>query len=119
MAATRSHVPAHEQIRQAYKTMAEEARYRPAAPSDGMGNLTVPVESLDLEAEATKYAERWEAEEHVHSFWIGVCDYPTRPATIYAIEAARLMCGGSGTEEAVIALLNLAIANVQAARSAA
>lgn len=44
----------HEQIRNAYRRMAAEAHYRPTAPSDGMGSITVP---LDLQAEATAYAK--------------------------------------------------------------
>ncbi len=43
--------------------MAREARYRPAAPSDGFGNITVPEDELDLDAEARAYAERWSREE--------------------------------------------------------
>jgi hypothetical protein len=84
----------YEQIVDTCKRMADEARYRPAAPSDGLGNITVPSEELDLEAEADKYARRWNQEEDSRDFHVGVCNFPTRPATIFAIEAARSMCGG-------------------------
>jgi hypothetical protein len=52
-----------EQMEGAYRRMAEEARYRPRAPSDGLGNITVPVEKLDLNAEANRYARDWWVEE--------------------------------------------------------
>jgi hypothetical protein len=71
-----------------------EAKYRPAAPSDGFGNITVPIQELDIDAEAAEYAENWWAEEDELMFAVGCCNFSTRPATIYAIEAARLMCGG-------------------------
>jgi hypothetical protein len=45
------------QIADAYRRMSEQARYPPAAPSDGVENITVPSEDLDLEAEAADYAE--------------------------------------------------------------
>jgi hypothetical protein len=50
------------QIAAAYRRMAAEARYRPAAPSDGLGGITVPVEQLGLDAEAIRYARNWWAE---------------------------------------------------------
>jgi hypothetical protein len=90
----------HQSITQllgAYLKMAEEAQYRPAAPSDGFGNITVPLEELDLDAEARKYAARWWAEEDEMTFWLGCCDYKSRPATVYAVEAARCMNGGDQT----------------------
>jgi hypothetical protein len=88
-------VSAFDRIRQAYRAMAVEANYRPSAPSDGFGNITVPMERLDLEVEAAAYAERFQADEH-HSgeFFIGCTNYPTNRATVYAIEAARDLCGG-------------------------
>ena len=80
-----------EQIIRAYKKMSKF--YRPMAPSDGFGNITVPVEDLDLDQEALEYAKKWDEEEDKMEFHIGCCDFPTRPATIYAVEAARLLCG--------------------------
>ena len=51
------------------------------------------LEELDLDAEIQKYAEGWKAEERKGEFAVGVCNYPTVPATVFAVEAARCMCG--------------------------
>lgn len=101
------------QIEAAYIRMAEDARYRPAAPSDGVGNITKRIEELDLLAEANTYAARWWTEEDDHDFFVGCCNYVTRPATIYAIEAARLMCGGSDANPYALRLLRLAMRELE------
>lgn len=46
-----------EQIGRAYRQMVRF--YRPAASSDGFGNVTVPVRELDLAAECSGYAATW------------------------------------------------------------
>jgi hypothetical protein len=79
----------HGQIVDTYCHMAEEVRYRPAAPGDGLGNVAVPPDELDLDEEADQYAQRWWSEEYEGRFEVGTCNGPTRPATIFAIEAAR------------------------------
>jgi hypothetical protein len=81
-------------IATAYRVMAREARYRPAAPSDGMGNITEPLDQLDLDSEALCYAREWLIEEEEGTFWIGCTDFTLAPATVYAIEAARNLCAG-------------------------
>lgn len=81
------------QLEAAYRRMVEKGRYRPAAPSDGLGNITVPLAELDLDAEAREYAGEWWKQEDALNFFVGCCNFPTRPATVYAIEAARLLCG--------------------------
>jgi hypothetical protein len=96
-----------EQIANAYKKMASAARYRPQAPSDGFGGITVPLKDLDLDVEAEEYAIRWNDEEDSGQFYIGLCNFPTRPATIFAVEAARNMCGGMA-DELALKLLRLA-----------
>lgn len=101
-----------EQIEDAYRAMATEAKYRPAAPSDGFGNLAVPDDELDLDAEARDYATRWWSEEDAGRFHIGSADFPTRKAMIYAVEAARLMAGGRGSERYVQKLLQLALDDI-------
>ena len=98
-----------EQIRSTYKLMAEKGRYRPAAPSDGLGNITVPSEELNLERESLQYVARWWEEEDKHEFQVGCCNYETRPATIFAIEAARLMCAGHSANKTALELLQLAV----------
>jgi hypothetical protein len=101
-----------QQIADAYKRMAHEAHYRPAAPSDGLGNITVPVEKLDLDQEAQRYAGMWWHEEHGHEFFVGCCNYRTRAATIFAIEAARNLCGVA--DDVALRLLRMAVAELEA-----
>jgi hypothetical protein len=79
-----------EQLDRAYRRMAEQARYWPGAESDGFGNITGP---LDIEAEIGVYASGWWAEEDSLRFYIGCCNFSTREATVYLIEAARALCG--------------------------
>ena len=95
-----------EQIASAYRQMAHGACYRPSAPSDGMGHITVPVEELDLDAECSRYAAQWWREEDEWDFFIGCCHYQFRPATVFAVEAARLMCSADG--ETALRLLRMA-----------
>lgn len=97
-----------DQIAGAYRAMAERARYRPQAPSDGFGHITVPLEELDLDAEARAYAVRWLGEERQREFWIGCPDWHTAVPMVWAVEAARLMCGGPESYEFAIALLEMA-----------
>lgn len=97
-----------EQLHAAYRAMAQ-ARYRPAAPGDGCGNITVPLEDLDLEDEARRYAEAWWTEEDDMSFTIGCAHYPTRRALVYCVEAARLLCAGRDGMPWAAKLLRLAI----------
>jgi hypothetical protein len=98
-----------EQIAGAYRLMASKCRYRPAAPSDGFGNITVPTADLDMDAECLDYARRWWQEEDDLRFFVGCCNFSTRPATIFAIEAARSMCTGSDGDELARKLLQMAL----------
>lgn len=98
-----------DQIAGAYRLMASRCRYRPAAPSDGFGHITVPPNELDLDAECLDYARQWWAEEDDLKFYIGCCNYDTRPATIFAIEAARNLCAGSDGDELARKLLEMAL----------
>jgi hypothetical protein len=97
------------QIADAYRRMAVEARYRPAAPSDGLGNITVPVEELDLDAEARQYAEHWWEQEDDGSYVIGCANYEDRAAMIFALEAARFCCSGFGSRPFARRLLEMAL----------
>ena len=105
------------QIESAYKAMATKAKYRPAAPSDGMGNISVPVEALNLDKEAAEYARDWWKEEDDQTFDIGCCDQVTRPATIFAIEAARNMCAGVGGQETALRLLKMAVKELETVKA--
>lgn len=79
-------------FKEAYIKMKEF--YRPAAPSDGFGNIP---DSYDLEndqvllKELFTYIKRFEEQEE-RGFSIGTADSSLLPATIYTIEAARLLC---------------------------
>lgn len=105
---------AAEQIAHAYERMATVARHRPMAPGDGFGNITVPEEELDLRSEVRAYIEQRNAEEDALEFHIGCCDFPTRPATIYAVEAARALCATHETH--ALRLLRLAVQELEAQR---
>jgi hypothetical protein len=105
-----------EQIRSAYKDMSSQAKYRPAAPSDGLGNITVPIERLSLEREAAAYAKQWWKQEDDFNFFLGCCDFSSRRATIYAIEVARNMCAGRGGDATALALLKMAVKELESVR---
>lgn len=81
------------QIMETYARLADEARYRPAAPSDGFGNITVPREELDLVQEQWDYAQAWHGEEDSLQYHVGSPNFSERPALIFLIEAARNLCG--------------------------
>ncbi len=97
------------QIADAYRRMAVEARYRPAAPSDGFGNITVAEELLDLDAEAREYAARWWQQEDKRRFTLGCANYEERTAMIFALEAARFCCSGLGSRPFARQLLEMAL----------
>jgi uncharacterized protein YozE (UPF0346 family) len=109
--------PEFKRIAQAYVAMARQAKYRPAAPGDGFGGISLTTAELAdpvlLNAEAQRYAERFIEEEDSHSnnFRIGISNYTTNRALVYAIEAARLLCGGA---DAIAAkLLHMAAVEVE------
>ena len=80
---------------EAYLKMAEVARFRPAAPGDGMGSIDLTEEEIAdparLAKEAAEYADYFLKQEDSH-FNIGVSDASTNRALVYAIEAARALC---------------------------
>jgi hypothetical protein len=80
-----------EQLASAYRRMA--GFYRPCAPSDGLGNISVPIRELDLSTECNDYATGWWTEENDGIFHIGCPGKNDRPALVYTIEAARNICG--------------------------
>lgn len=97
-----------EQAEAAYCRMAHEAHYRPAAPSDGFGNIIGPLG--DLSAEARTYARRWREEEDARNYPIGCPDFHDRETLIFIIEAARLLCAVARVPAAE--LLRMALANL-------
>src|SRR5260370_40836770 len=109
------HENEHQRIREAYLKMAEEAHYRPAAPSDGFGSTYLSNEELSdsnrLEEEASGYATAFINEEDRVRFRIGVSNFKTNRALVYTIEAARLLCGSDDAR--AMKLLNMAIEDIQ------
>jgi len=105
-------------IYEAYLEMAKRARYRPAAPGDGWGHITLSEEQLVdprlLEAEAISYAQGFLSEEDERTFWIGCSDFETNRALAYVIEAARCLCGGSAGNATALRLLRMAIDEINA-----
>lgn len=101
-----------EQVADAYRTLAR-LRYRPAAPSDGFGNITVPEHKLNLEREVMGYADHWWEEEEAGKYRIGCPHYSLRPAMILVIEAARLMCGAPKNRQLIKSLLREAVRAVE------
>ncbi|MGE3272124.1 MAG: hypothetical protein AB7P40_25445 [Chloroflexota bacterium] len=75
--------------------MMAELGYRPAAPSDGFGNITVPTAELETSIEAREYARRFAEEEDEGHFWGGCTDYRFSRAAILALEAFRLCNSGT------------------------
>ncbi|MFF8895212.1 hypothetical protein [Brevibacterium casei] len=80
------------QIADTYALMAR-MKYRPGAPSDGLGNITVPIQELDIEQEVIDYAEAWRQEEDSDQYFLGCPSFEDRPALILIVEAARLLNG--------------------------
>lgn len=101
------------QITEAYREMAEKAKYRPAAPSDGFGNITVPEKQLNLAKESEEYTRKWWDEEESLTFFTGNCDFTTRKRTIFAIEAVRNMCAGRFGDKCALKLLKMAVAEME------
>lgn len=103
-----------QQIRGAYARMAKEARYRPAAPSDGLGNITVPTRDLDLSQEAAVYAEAWRREEQSMDYFLGCPSFDDRPALVFIVEAARLLNGAE--RKGAAHLLRMALRELEGER---
>lgn len=86
---------ANEQIADAYRRMADEALYRPGAPSDGMGNITVPEEELDMADEIRRFTQSFLRQEKEGMFDLGHPNHDGNGALALATEGARLICGVS------------------------
>ena len=109
-----THMKEYARVSEAYNRMAEQARYRPAAPNDGFGNSDLSEQELAdadiLEEEARRYALGFIFQENTATFLIGVAIPSTRSALVYVIEAARCLCSAVSTKREVTArrLLELA-----------
>jgi hypothetical protein len=95
--------------------MAVEANYRPAAPSDGCGHITLSRgETLSVErlaCEAANYAMKFNAEDDDLDFHIGCSNYTTNRALVFVIEAARSLCGAQ--DDLALELLKMAVREVK------
>jgi hypothetical protein len=102
---------------EAYLAMAERARYRPAAPGDGIGGVFLSEdEAADparLHSEAAQYASDFLSEEDEDTFSIGCSDFDTNRAFVWAIEAARLLAAGEEGKRKAVTLLQMAIEDVE------
>jgi hypothetical protein len=109
--------PRLERFYEAYLAMAEEARYRPAAPGDGCGHVYLTRAELrdpkQLEEEAVTYAVGFSNEEDTLKFYIGCTNFSTNRAFVWAIEAARNLAGGDAGNKTAIKLLEMAAAEVK------
>lgn len=90
-----------QRLAEAYRAMASLG-YRPAAPSDGFGGITVPERELELDVEAREYGQRFLKEEDNGVYWAGCTDFRSLRAAIWALEAFRLMNAGSFGGEAIV-----------------
>jgi len=112
----------HMQLLSAYLDMVEKAHYRPAAPSDGMGNIVEdePESLADARArlylEGYEYANDWWDDEEEMEFYVGCCNFSTRPASVFALEAVRCMAGGNEGNATAERLLQMALKSLQDAR---
>lgn len=102
---------AFERLHSAYIDMAYNASYRPRAPSDCWGNITVPLAQLDLDTEADEYAQEWRDEEDTCLFHVGVTDFTLSRPTVFAVEAARLLCAAD--KETSLRLLRMAVTELE------
>ena len=109
----------HDRVCKAYVQMARNAKYRPQAPSDGLGSILLSKEELEdrqrLSNEASDYADRFFKEEDTLQFHIGCSDYETNRALVYTIEAARLLCAGGPSRLRALKLLEMAVEDVKQA----
>jgi hypothetical protein len=107
-----------DRIIEAYLQMAQEAHYRPAAPSDGLGNIQLSAEELRngkrLSEEAAMYADEFIRDANGSEFNIGIPNWRTNRALVYTVEAARSLCGAQ--DELALNLLKMAVAEVESVR---
>jgi hypothetical protein len=104
-------------FKEAYLAMVRCARYRPGAPSDGLGNIYLSARELRdpvrLDEEAAGYAEEFYAEEDTDTFFVGCSDFETNQAFVWTIEAARCLAAGAFGKPTALKLLEMAIAEIK------
>lgn len=104
-------------ILQAYEQIATKAKYRPAAPGDGMGGIFLDEDEISdagiLRKEAIRYAHHFQKEEDTLDFWIGCSCFNTVKAFVYVIEAARCLCAGHDFRKLAVTLLRMAASELK------
>jgi len=114
--------PRNARYAEAYLRMAEEARYRPQAPSDGWGHIRLSLEQVRdrprLEQEAIDYALMFAKEEDGQEFRVGCSNFTTNRAFIWTIEAARCLASGADGDAIALRLLKMAATDVKSAIAA-
>jgi hypothetical protein len=103
-----------EQIDRVYRLMDRTIRYRPAAPSDGFGNIACPLEELDLDAEIREYANEWWQQEDACQFLVGCANSEEREPMVLLIEAAKQCCTGFLGRDLALALAKAAVRELEA-----
>jgi hypothetical protein len=106
----------HRRIREAYLTMARLG-YRPAAPSDGFGNICLGSEQLRdharLENEAMAYVREFTKADDGRDHWVGCTNFETNRAAVYTLEAVRNLNGGMSSLDVALKLLKAAVTEVE------
>jgi hypothetical protein len=105
--------PEHGRICEAYFKMANVAKHRPEAPSDGCLSGEEMADPRRLNKEASDYADRFLEAENALDFRIGVRHWNHNRVLVYTMEAARLLCCGSDATDLAIRLLKLALAEAK------
>ncbi len=105
----------HDKIAEAYLAMAKHAKYPPEAPTDGCGNIQLSTAEIGnqerLRREASAYAIRFMREEDGHVFRLGVSNFVTKEAFVWAIEAARSLAAAEN--RVALRLLKMAVADLE------
>jgi hypothetical protein len=114
--------PRFTRFAEAYIAMANVAKYRPQAPSDGYGHIQLSPEEFGdperLGQEAARYAVKLLKADDDLEFKISGCtNFETNRAFVYAVEAAQVMCSGIDGDATVLRLLRMAIKEIESARS--
>jgi hypothetical protein len=108
-----------DRIAEAYVEMAKRVKYRPQAPGDGFGEVSLSEEELADEDrllnESYAFADRFIREEETRAFWIGCSDFRTKRAFVYTIEAARMLATGSIGITRALKLLSMALKDARQA----
>ena len=113
--------PRFLRYREAYLAMDAQAKYRPAAPSDGWsGTVQLTREQINdpvlLAHEADRYALQMLREDDATQYKIGCPDFVFNRAFCWVWEAARLRCSPAPVEARK--LLEMAIAEIDAEMAA-